>query len=626
MNKLVKEHLDEITAIAKAPIRPEDDELLDQPPSRSVLAGARYKAFVPDTLDLAERLELAIIPATNRYYPEDRWHMGFMSFAMRPFALFKDHTEGGWLSMPAKAVQTLIYCRHASGSDLNIEVDRKILATQLGLVGNDGLTYGPIPPEDGKDHPEYDFPGKSCIWTEGRWLQTLSLLDQIDDSDMWMALAKRKVDRLLELTRKENGYRFFETRYYVRDHSIKGTLNEDEVSENDPTTEMSFNFHRAFSIGAVCHGAAQVYKISGYGPALELCQGMVRWAMEKIYTRDDGIYLVEHFYHGVYPLIGMAAYAEITGDSEVFDRVDACYRWARDMGEPTVGFYSGDMPGGQAHIREHQDYMEICALSNMTLAAIYLSRNGVGDYWDDVDRWTRNTYAHGQMTDLSVLDLPDSLFDPAAESGNYNNGMDTKSMEARSIGSFFTTITGNDIGIMRDCKFFGAIASCCITNGPRALYCVWDSIVEGDGKNVRINLLLNRVSEWVDINSYIPAEGRVTVRVKKAGSIEIRIPGWVDMDSVDAGLNGKHIKTDIAGRYVRICDVRNEDVIDIVFPIPEEKTVNRIIGRHPYRLTIKGSNVVKIDPPGIVQPFYAKQSEGKLIQKERFVAYKKLIW
>jgi hypothetical protein len=619
--------LKEITTLADAPIRPEDDILLDHVPSRSVLKGERYMAAVPDTIDLAEMLELAVIPATNRYYPEERWHMGFMLFAMRPFALFKTHSENGWLSIAPKVVQALIYCRLVSGSELNIEIDRKLLATQLGLVGEDGLTYSPLPPADGKDHPEYnDQPNLACLWNEGRWLQTLALLAQTDDRGMWTELGKRKVDRLLELSREEDGFRYFYTRFFSPGQTFDKKISEKDIYDNDAASLNSFNYHRADSIGAVCHGAAQFYKISGYGPALELCRGMVRWAMEKVYTRDDGVYLVEHFYHGVYSLIGMAEYAEITGDMEVFRRVDACYRWARDMGEPLVGFYSGGMPGGQAYINEPQEYMEICALSNMVLVALHLCRSGVGDYWDDIERWTRNTYAQSQMTDLSVLDLPDSLFNPAEEKGTYNNGMQTRSMEARSIGSWFTTITGNDVGIMKDGKFFGAIASCCVTNGPRALYCIWDSIVEGNEENVRINLLLNRASEWVDIDSFIPAEGRVIVKIKKVKRVEIRIPEWVDINSVKIRVNGNNIIADVIGRYIRVCDIKPNDIIETLFPMPEEKTVNRIIGRHPYRLTIKGSNVVKIDPPGIVQPFYAKQSEGKLIQKERFVAYKKLIW
>ena len=627
MDELVRKHMKVITAIASEPIRPEDEKLLGYTPSSSIIEGKRYKAYSPDTLDLAERLELAIIPATNRYYTEERWHMGFLTFLMRPYAFFKTYCECGWLSIAPKVIQALIYCRLASGSDLNMEVERKLLATQLGLIGRDGLTYSPLPPADGIDRPEYsDYPDKSNIWNEGRWLQTFALLAQIDPSPSWTELARLKTDRLLELTVVEGGFRFFCSQIFDQGHVNDRSLSEEDVYKKDPSNTKSVNYSRAYCSGAVCHGAAQFYKVSGYEPALILCRDMVRWAMAKIYTREDGRYLVEHFYHGVYPLIGMASYAEITGDMEVFKRVEACYRWARDMGDPLVGFYSTEMPGGQAYIDLHQEYMEICALSNMCIVALHLSRNGIGDYWDDVDRWARNSYAQSQMTDLGVLDLPDDHFSSAAPFSTYTNGFNTNNIEIKNLGSFSTTITGNDVGVMREGKFFGAIASCCVTNGPRALYCIWDSIIEGRGEDVRVNLLLNRASEWADIDSYIPVAGKVKVRVKKNINVEIRMPGWADMSGVKACINGKHIHTQFKGRYIFIRRAVKGDVIDISFPMPEEETVTHIIGERPYRLTVKGSNVVRIDPPGIVQPFYTKHPEGKLMEKDRFVTDKRIIW
>jgi hypothetical protein len=225
-----------------------------------------------------------------------------------------------------------------------------------------------------------------------------------------------------------------------------------------------------------------------------------------------------------------------------------------------------------------------------------------------------------------VLDLPDELFNPAAPFDTYTNGIETKDMEIKNLGSFSTTITGNDIGVMRKGKFFGAIASCCVTNGPRALYCIWDSIIEGNGEDVRVNLLLNRASEWADIDSYIPVDGRVSIKVKKNINIGIRIPGWADMSEVKALINGKSIDAIQKGRYVCIDKALKGDVIEISFPMPEEETVTRIIGERPYRLTVKGSNVIKVDPPGVVQPFYTKHPEGKLTEKERFVSDKKVIW
>jgi hypothetical protein len=50
------------------------------------------------------------------------------------------------------------------------------------------------------------------------------------------------------------------------------------------------------------------------------------------------------------------------------------------------------------------------------------------------------------------------------------------------------------------------------------------------------------------------------------------------------------------------------------------------LGRRPYKLTLRGSNVVAIDPPGVAYPLYQRQPAGKLVEKACFVPSKKVIW
>jgi hypothetical protein len=47
-----------------------------------------------------------------------------------------------------------------------------------------------------------------------------------------------------------------------------------------------------------------------------------------------------------------------------------------------------------------------------------------------------------------------------------------------------------------------------------------------------VNLLLNRASAWADLDSYIPYEGRVDVRVKRDCELAVRIPEWVKPELV----------------------------------------------------------------------------------------------
>ena len=51
------------------------------------------------------------------------------------------------------------------------------------------------------------------------------------------------------------------------------------------------------------------------------------------------------------------------------------------------------------------------------------------------------------------------------------------------------------------------VAGCCAGNCARTIYYVWEHMVDFQGGHLRVNLLLNRASPWVDVHSYIPYAG-----------------------------------------------------------------------------------------------------------------------
>lgn len=56
---------------------------------------------------------------------------------------------------------------------------------------------------------------------------------------------------------------------------------------------------------------------------------------------------------------------------------------------------------------------------------------------------------------------------------------------------------------------------CCTGNGTRSIYYLWDHALRYEGGHLRVHLLMNRVSEWADVLSHVPYEGRVDVSVKQ---------------------------------------------------------------------------------------------------------------
>ncbi len=214
--------------IAQASLRPEDDARLEHNPTEAVLTGERYKASVPDTLDLAARMALSINALTNQFVPSERWALAFtVNYSRRPPVLFVNHSTDAWLNIPAKFIEALVNSRLASGSDGNLAADRKIIATQLGIIGEDGLSYAPEEPLSNMEG-ERNY---SEIWGEGRLLLALSMLAQVDDDPRWIEIGKKKADRLLALTKEKDGYRYV----------WKGRFHPDDAPPADATEPTGMN-------------------------------------------------------------------------------------------------------------------------------------------------------------------------------------------------------------------------------------------------------------------------------------------------------------------------------------------------------------------------------------------------
>ena len=382
-------------------------------------------------------------------------------------------------------------------------------------------------------------------------------------------------------------------------------------------------------MGALGHGAGLFYRVTGYGPALELSRGLARWALARLYNREDGRQDHWHFHLGCVALMAVCEYGYAADDREVLERVDACYRWLREMGDPLVGFYPEYLPGYETYLERQGNTVEICEVADMVFLALYLTRAGIGDYWDDVDRWMRNMYAEGQMLSADFLDrIPESYFRTEPLSKPH---MVTENVAEQSAGSFFGWMRAND-GLAIEQTEEGpklkaqSIMHCCTGNGARTLYFVWDSIVTKEADEVRVNLLLNRASEWLDVDSYLPVEGKVVLHIKDAPRVSVRIPEWCDPADVSASVGDRPRRTVVQGRSVRVGWLNPGDEVVLRFPVPE-RWIPRVIGEMPYKLTLRGSNVVDIEPEGVGYPLYKNQPTGKLVKKTRFVPeIRPIIW
>jgi len=107
------------------------------------------------------------------------------------------------------------------------------------------------------------------------------------------------------------------------------------------------------------------------------------------------------------------------------------------------------------------------------------------------------------------------------------------------------------------------------------------------------------------------------------------IPEWTQPGEVRGTVNGEAHSLSFDGRYARIGKVREGDRVSVCFPIAE-RTVEVNIEKRCYSLILRGSEVVKIDPPGQFCPLYQRnhyRQDGVRWRKmTRFVSDEQLIW
>jgi DUF1680 family protein len=264
---------------------------------------------------------------------------------------------------------------------------------------------------------------------------------------------------------------------------------------------------------------------------------------------------------------------------------------------------------------------ELCEVADMVGLALKLTQAGAGNYWEDADRWLRNQYVEGQLTHNQLRVFLDNLHARELFRERPVEPWESDEIE-RAVGGFSISSLPNDWGLKMG-------HACCTGNASRTYYWIWDSILTKQDDLTKVNLLLNRASPWLDVDSYLPYEGKVVLKIKATPAVAMRIPQWADRDRVTCKMNGTGRDFAWSEDYVEVRDLNAGDVVTVEFPIREETTFS-VIGDKPFKLTLKGNTVVDIDPEGKLCPLYQrdhyKHDRAPMKKVSRFVSKENILW
>jgi hypothetical protein len=614
------------------------------------LRGARYEDTIPDTYDIATRSELAINAITGitdpKYDYEVYWEAQFFR---NPAIMMHDHND--WVQSCEGFMEALPLLRVATGSSLNPQVDEVWERVNLASIGPDGLIYevlngtpwsrlnpwsfhkvwGADGSIKGIDDPSLTLattPSKCA-----RIIGTMTVYYLRDGNPVWTRTIERMIQRLSALAVERDGFTYLPNWAF------------EPFAKCGPDAPMPTGWD-AVDYGnlRLIQGLTQYYKVTGHEPARKLAAGLTAFGighteyydaqgrflfspnerkdlmtskrMKRNYPEAKDAPFGGHFHNHTIGLISMLEFGAAMKDQNVLEFVNSSFQWARTQGSPLVGFFP------ELIINNRYLACESCEVADMIGIALKLTQAGAGDYWDDVDRWVRNTFAEQQLVEGDWI-YEFAKTQPAQPVAS-NETADR--LVERLRGSFAGWASGNEFA-----NTIG-IQQCCLGNSARTLYYIWQSILERRGEDLRINLLLNRASPWADVYSYIPYEGRVDLKFKKAcQKVLVRVPEWVTSGSRElvCKMNGVPRNVHWEARYVDAGVAHPGDKLVVTFPIAE-RTVTETIGDVPYKLTIKGNTVTTIDPPGKVGPLYQRAyfraNHAPMREVSRFVPDETIVW
>ncbi|MBI2940864.1 MAG: hypothetical protein HYY04_10545 [Chloroflexi bacterium] len=573
--------------------------------------GQRYEIWVPDTLDLQERARLAIHAMTECTDPladhEIYWKVYFRTTPPQMQHDWADPT------VQAKFQEAVPLLRLISGSDQNLHVERKWMEVALRGIGPDGLFYSPV-----RGRPwaylnglvAQESPDGQILtpFTCGKMLSAMAVLALRDGGHLWRQCARRLADGLIELAVDAGEIAFFWPHCCDAARPGDGQVTPATGALNSEGSR-------------VPHGLVHAYRLLGYEPALTLARKLLTYQRRYFYGIDgsfrgkDGDPMA-HFHAHSHGLLAMVEYALAADDQELMQFVVRSFESARSVGanlEPRAPYEFARTPGA-ALVGYFPEWVnspwweasELCEVADMIAVALQLSEAGVGDYWDDADRWIRNMFAEGQLRTTDWINRVAEVGLTAPEAGRVTpstvgDHATTERVAERSMGSFAGWPAANDWYVGNG----AGIMHCCTANSALTIRRAWERILRYRDGYLRVNLLLNRASPWADVASHIPYQGRVDVKIKQPVDLSVRIPEWLGPQETHCQIDGEERRLCWEGRYARVGEVKPGNVATLTFAIFERTDVVSI-EKQRFVLVRRGNEVVSIEPHGRYHPLYQR--------------------
>jgi hypothetical protein len=515
-----------------------------------------------------------------------------------------------------------------TGSKKGLDIDQAWAENLLKCIGPDGLYWVPRVGRPWDEVGAYDYwpKGKKFDFfaplplCNGRLLGSLAIYYQNTRDEVWNRTARGVVDGLTKIAVPVDDWAFFPnfTPIYGDPPLTREQIQKAIAEATDPTTGESERNYAMWQTWMVT-GLTQYYRVSGYEPAKQLAYRLVNYMRRTKYIEGWN----SHFHCMSLGMQCMLELALVAHDQELAEYARRQYDFAK-TGEqmialPQIGFFVN----GQGN-----EGMEGCVIGDMTALAVKLTQLDMGDqYWEDVDRYVRNTLTAIQRTHPGYAE---AVFAKLWEKGKQHGvaaGSCRSAVEYDQLADHLSERLVGSVGcntLPNDIFATDYFDSCCNGNCSRAMYYTWESILKYDKsrQGLKVNLMLNRTSPWADLNSYIPYTGRVEIRAKRPlSSLQVRAANWVDKAQVACRVGGETRRVSWNGNYLEAGSVNPGETVTLEFPISERREKLESF-EHRYEAVFRGNDCVQMTPGGeyytLFQRDHYRQDQPRYAKVRRF--------
>lgn len=449
------------------------------------------------------------------------------------------HHRLDWTEVLPYDIYGWVVARDLTGRDIGVEKEAAQRKLYLGFFNEmDGLIHSPRSPWNER------YP--LCLWEQTRALYAFVYWYLDDPDERILASIRGIVDGLFALSRQEGKQRVF---------------------PYDVIRNIGMGY---YGVGSLIDPLVKVYELFGDPRAIQMAEGLAHFMLSMSNGFFDERGKFSTFFRTVASVInGLSRFAAFADDPKITERVKIIHDAARSLGTSY-----GSTPCTEP----------ACSNMELTQSALSLTRLGFDEYWDEIDRVSRNHVAEAQFLDPSewvqskaargrILDKETWVYEsysPDLETLPYD---DYRDVVQRSVGGFMWTSVDEHLFVP------ASLMLCCSAHALRTLHLLWQNALTEDINGLTINLHYNAENRLGEVISYEPFVGKTSVVPRKKSKLRIRIPEYAVGSKVRGTRAGSPCSIEVRGRYADFGEVTAGEEYSLEFDLKPRLTEE---GQHEF--------------------------------------------